>query len=145
MNFKNFVLIEGRLCEKPELKQTKNGKSFCSFTVAYNQPHKLPQPNEKGETWESIPNFFSVSAWGRTAEAACSLEKGDPVSIPGSLRYDSWIDEKNEKKSRTVILADSVRKLAYEASRPMEAELEALEETVSVSGDGMPSNEEIPF
>lgn len=104
MYFRNDVTVEGRLTEKPELKKNKNDKSYCFFTVCYNENRKV------GDEWKSTPHFFRCNAWGSEADRVSQMEKGDAVSVIGRLIYSEWTDENNNKNSRVSIAAFHVRK-----------------------------------
>lgn len=70
----NKVIMEGRLCADPELKQTNSGLAVTSFSLAINRA--------KGET-----DFFGFVAWRQTAEFICKwFKKGDGVGVIGRLR-----------------------------------------------------------
>ena len=112
MYFQNNTIIEGRICNDIELKKTQSGKSYTRFTVCFNKPKKLSKPDENGKEWTSIPKFFTVIAWNKTAEnTAKNFKKGEPVSVIGELDYSEWTDENNEKHNAVSILAKTVRKL----------------------------------
>lgn len=53
----NKAILNGRLTKAPELKQTQNGKSVCSFTIAVDR-------NRDREKTDFVP----IVAWGKTAE-----------------------------------------------------------------------------
>lgn len=105
----NSIYIEGRLTAKPQVAFTPNGKKYARFSICYNESHKTPN----GE-WESTPNFFNCTSWGKTAEYTESLDKGDPVFINGRLKNESYVNSKGEKKSITYIVAFRVQKLSIE-------------------------------
>ena len=104
MYFKNEVTVEGWLCQKPELKTSKNGKNYCFFTVCYNESRK------EGEEWKNTPHFFKCSTWNREAEKVCEMEKGTPVSVIGKLTENRWTDSNGNPKSRILVQAFHVRK-----------------------------------
>ncbi len=130
MYFKNEVIVEGRLVEKPEIKKNKNDKNYCNFTVCYNESHKV------GEEWENIPHFFRCTAFGYEAENITSLEKGDAVSLLGKLVQKEWTDNEGKKHNITSIIAFHVRK--FDISKK-----EKIEETPENSIENeIPSPEE---
>jgi len=84
----NTVVLAGRLTREPELKQTPNGVSVCSFSIACNDF------KDKG-------NFFNVVAWKQTADFVHKyFSKGQKILIEGELMQESW--EKDGKKQSTV-------------------------------------------
>ena len=62
MTMINSVILMGRLTADPELRQTQNGTSVTSFTVAVERRF------QRGQT-----DFINVVAWKQTAEF---IEKG---------------------------------------------------------------------
>lgn len=104
MYFKNEVIVEGRITEKPELKTNKNEKNYCNFTVCYNENRKV------GEEWQNTPHFFRCTAFGYEAESVSSLDKGNAVSVIGKLVQKEWTDDEGKKHNVTSIIAYHVRK-----------------------------------
>lgn len=117
MMFQNYITIEGRLTRTPEVKQTSTGKDFVNFGICYNKLKKLSEPNDKGYNYESIPNFFNLTAWNKNAIECLNFKKGESVTVSGSLCYDEWNDKiTNEKKSKVYILVNSIKKIVSEKS-----------------------------
>lgn len=133
MYFKNEVIVEGRLTEKPEIKTNKNGKKYCFFTVCYNENHKQPDGN-----WNSTPHFFRCNCWSKEAEFVSTLDKGQAVSVIGKLVQNQWTDDKGNKNSQTLIAAIHTRKL--DANKKESAE-EIEDVTIS---EEIPDFTEIP-
>ena len=91
MNSNNFNLI-GNLIRDPELVQVANGKYIkCEFTVAWNNPRKKPEGDEKPK-----PSFFNCEVWGKQAEAFHRFHrKGSRATITGYLDQEHWTDNKS--------------------------------------------------
>lgn len=101
----NRVVLIGRLVADPEVKYTTTGVAVASMRVAVNRSVK----NEQGE-YEA--DFFSVTAWRRTAEFAQNyLGKGRLVSIDGRLQQRSWTAQDGTKRSVVEIVADNIEGL----------------------------------
>ncbi|TXH41475.1 MAG: single-stranded DNA-binding protein [Desulfurellales bacterium] len=61
------ITVLGRLGKDPKLGTTQNGKSFCNFSIAA----------DSGSGDHKITTWFSVTVWGKSAEAAHKyLQKG---------------------------------------------------------------------
>jgi single-strand DNA-binding protein len=131
----NHVVLIGNLTKDPELKETSNGKHVCELRLANNTSYK------KDNEWESKPNFFQVSVWGKTGEnAAKYLSRGSKVCVEGRLEWQSWPSSDDPKKmnSRVVIIAQNVEYLSVP------------KETVTDTGDAAPDSadggdDDIPF
>ncbi len=82
----NQVILMGRLTSDPELRQTPNGVSTCSFTVAITRSFA----NQNGERQS---DFISCTAWRQTAEFICrNFSKGRLILVEGNLRTRSYDD-----------------------------------------------------
>lgn len=116
MFFKNEVFIEGFLTDSPVMKENKNQKKYCYFTVCYNDAKK------EGEEWINIPNFFYCTAWGKEAENIAGYNKGQAVSVIGKLVQHEWTDDNGGKHNQTSITAFHVRKLDFQRKTNTEIE-----------------------
>ena len=69
----NTVCIMGRLTATPELKTSKNGKSYSFFNVAVERDF-IPKGGERQA------DFLDCIAWDRAAEFLCrNFEKGTMI------------------------------------------------------------------
>ena len=112
MFYQNFSLIEGRLVQSPELKQTVNGKNYSFFSVCYNNPKKRKEPNDKGYMYDYEPHFFNCKAWNKAAEIASAFNKGENVSVVGKLLHDKYTAKDGTEKENTYILVSSIKKMS---------------------------------
>ena len=82
----NKITIAGRLTADPELKQTPNGVSVTSFSVAVNRRYSKP-----GEA--NSADFLPVVAWRQQAELIAKyFRKGSSICVSGSLQSRNWTD-----------------------------------------------------
>ena len=98
----NSVIIGGRLTRDPRMREVPGGESACEASIANNRRFK-----RDGE-WVEEPVFVDVVISGRTGEAfARHHQKGDPVFISGSLRFERWEDiETGASRSKLYVVAD---------------------------------------
>lgn len=76
----NKVTLCGRLTADVELKQTTNGTSVVSFSLAVNRPRGKDGADQKAD-------FFNCIAWEKTAEFISKyFRKGDSLYIEGALK-----------------------------------------------------------
>lgn len=102
MSSLNKVFLLGNLTRDPELRQTANGASVCSFSIAVNE----------GFGDKKKVNFFNVQAWQKTAEACAKyLSKGRPVLVEGRLQNRNY-EKDGQKRTITEIVAENVQFLA---------------------------------
>lgn len=100
------ITILGNLIADPELRFTPNGKALATFTVVSSKSTK----NDDG-TWNNTDStFWSVKAWGKTAEnVAETIAKGMSVIVVGTAVQEEWNDKTTgEKRSKIGITAWSV-------------------------------------
>lgn len=106
----NHFDLVGNLTRDPELKTVGGDKTVVSFGIARNE-------NKGGE---SVPKFFDVEAWGKTAEFIGKyFAKGKPIHIQGRLDYQSWPDKDTGKtRSKIVLVADQAGFWGYKGDSP---------------------------
>ncbi len=105
----NQTEVLGNATKDPELRQTTNGGSVCSFGVATNFSWK----SRTGELQERT-EFHNVVVWGDLAQAvAQSVKKGKKVYVSGRLQTRSWETPDGQKKWTTEIVADQALALGF--------------------------------
>jgi single-strand DNA-binding protein len=91
----NRIVISGRLTAEPELKQTKNGTSVITLTIAVNNGEEA--------------DFFPVVAWRGLAEAVSNYRhRGDEIIVDGYIKNRTYIDKNNNVRKITEIIADNI-------------------------------------
>lgn len=99
----NQVILLGNLTRDPELRQTPNGQSVCSFSLALNRAYK----NQSGE-WQEVTDYIDCVAWGPLAERVSQyLSKGRRALVQGRLQSRSW-EQDGQKRSKVEVLANDV-------------------------------------
>ena len=94
----NKEILGGRLTADPELKQTPQGVSVTSFSVAVNRRGK-----------EQQTDFINCVAWRQTAEIICKFfRKGSSICIVGNIQVTTWNDNNGNKRYATEVIADEV-------------------------------------
>lgn len=116
----NQVILMGNLTRDPELRQTPNGQSVCSFSLALNRSYK----GSDGE-WTEATDYIDVVAWGPLGERVAQyLSKGRPCLVNGRLQSRSW-EQEGQKRSKVEVVAQDVTFLGgagggYSANEPAE-------------------------
>ena len=111
----NVICITGNICKDVEIKYTKNNKGFVENTLGVSK-EKKKEDGTKGS------DFIDFVAFEKKADYLGNYaKKGDKLEINGKLRVDTWQDDKGEYKTRTYVVADSVKILT---SRPKESKEE---------------------
>ena len=99
----NKVILVGRLTADPELKQTPNGVSVCSFTIAVNRRFA------RSEQGQQTADFINIVAWRLLADfTANHFKKGRPMLVCGQLQTRSWTDNNGQKRYATEVVADEI-------------------------------------
>ena len=92
----NKVILGGRLTADPELKQTPQGVSVTSFSIAVNRSGK-----------EQQTDFINCVAWRQTADFICRFfKKGSSICISGAIQVRSYEDKQGVKRYATEIVAE---------------------------------------
>lgn len=98
----NRVCLMGRLTSDPELRQSVNGISSCSFSVAVDRGYKDQNGGRQVD-------FISCTAWRQTAEFICRyFSKGKMIGIEGVIRTRNYDDKRypDVKHYVTEVLVD---------------------------------------
>lgn len=99
----NQVIMMGNLTRDPEVRQTPNGQSVCSFGLALNRSFK----GADGQ-WQEATDFVDVVAWAQLGERVAQyLHKGSRVLVQGRLQYRSW-EQDGQKRSKLDVVAVDV-------------------------------------
>ena len=99
----NQVILMGNLTRDPELRNTPNGQSVCSFSLALNRSYK----DASGE-WQEATDYIDVTAWGPLGERVSQyLTKGRRCLVQGRLQSRSW-EQDGQKRSKVEVLANDV-------------------------------------
>ncbi|MEO5627699.1 MAG: single-stranded DNA-binding protein [Candidatus Saccharimonadales bacterium] len=99
----NQVTLMGNLTRDPELRQTPNGQSVCSFSLALNRSYK----DSSGE-WQEMTDYVDVVAWGPLGERVAQyVTKGRPVLVSGRLQSSSW-EQDGKKRTKVEVNAQDV-------------------------------------
>jgi single-strand DNA-binding protein len=110
----NKVMLIGRLASDPEQPRTfASGGAVTRFrfAVSYSR-RKNPQTGQ----WEGDTTFLDVEAFNSSREGGRQLadlvhqylRKGQQVYIEGRLRLNEWTDKDGQKRSKLLVVADSL-------------------------------------
>lgn len=100
-----LTVSEARVVADPELRYAATGTAVGKFRIVTNDRIR----NDQGEWVDGKALWLEVTCFKQLAEnCAESLRKGDMVSVTGKLQTDQWETEAGDKRSRDVLIADSV-------------------------------------
>jgi single-strand DNA-binding protein len=99
----NQVVLLGRLTRDPELRQTPNGASVASFSLALNRSWK----DQKSGEWQEETDFIDCVAWGPLAERLERMVKrGQRLLVTGRLSQRSWEQDGQKRNKIEVVISD---------------------------------------
>lgn len=97
----NKVILMGRLCAEPELRQTQSGVSVCRIRVAVNRQYS------KGS--EQKADFIGVLCWRQQAEFVSRyFHKGSMIIVEGRLQNADYTDSSGVKHYAMEVQAENV-------------------------------------
>lgn len=84
----NKVILGGRITADPELKQTPQGVSVTTFSLAINRKGK-----------DATTDFINCVAWRGTAEFISTFfKKGSSIFLDGEINVRNYQDKDNNKR-----------------------------------------------
>lgn len=99
----NQVILMGNLTRDPELRQTPNGTSVASFSLALNRSYKGADGN-----WQEATDFVDIVAWGPLGERVAQyLAKGRQCLVNGRIQSRSW-EQDGQKRNKVEVVAQDV-------------------------------------
>lgn len=108
----NKAILVGRLTADPELKQTPNGVSVTSFSIAVGRAF-APKGGERQT------DFIDIVAWRQTAEFICRyFSKGKAILIEGAIQTRTYVDKNGQNRRAWEIVADSAHFVEGKTASP---------------------------
>lgn len=97
----NKVILMGRLTRDPEMRQTPNGITVCSFSIAVNRRF--------AKEGQQSADFINCTAWRQQAEFICKyFRKGSMIAVVGQLQSRSWENQEGKRQYSTEVMVDEV-------------------------------------
>ncbi len=99
----NRVILMGRLTADPEHKQTPNGTSVTSFSIAVDRNYASRDSGTRQT------DFINIVAWRQTADFICRyFQKGRMIALEGSIQTRNYEDKNGNKRTAFEVVADQV-------------------------------------
>ena len=133
MNHGSYV---GRLTADPELKQTQNRISVCSFTLA------IDRPGTRDKT-----DFINFVAWRQTAEFICKyFRKGQKIALTGYLTSRRYEDKNGNQRTAFEVVVDRAEFVERRAEEEQQPRNPGGIEYLNQQGfEKIPPEEDLPF
>lgn len=94
----NKVILIGRLTADPEVRQTPNGISVLSFSIAVDRNYSKA---------EKKTDFINLVAWRQTAEfIGRFFTKGQMIAVEGSIQTRNYEDKTGAKRTAFEVVVD---------------------------------------
>lgn len=98
----NFSVLQGNLCNDPELKTTPNGVDVTTVDLAVSRDYK-------GQDGNRETDFFKIVAWRGTAGfLAKNFKKGQQIIVSGKLQTRKYTTQDGQKRTAFELIADNV-------------------------------------
>ena len=98
-SLKNKVQLIGNLGNKPDIRNTDEGRKWARFSLATNETYKNARGEKVTET-----QWHNMVAWGKVAEEAEKhLDKGSEIAVEGKLVTRNYTDKEGVKRYITEI------------------------------------------
>lgn len=124
----NKAILMGRLTADPELKQTNNGLSVCSFTLAVDRDYK-------SENGERQADFINCVAWRERAEFLSKyFSKGSMVAVVGQIQTRSY-EKDGQKRAATEVVCEQITFTGEKREKPAAPQAAEVEPDY---GDNLP-------
>ena len=108
----NQVILLGHLGRDPELRMSKNGKAFCTFSMATSENRKV------GGEWQSDTTWHYVTVFGDAAErVAGNSQKGDLMLVQGRISRRKYQDKDGNEKESVEIMANRCNPIVPKGER----------------------------
>lgn len=132
----NRVQLEGFTGADAELKYLPSGQPVANLSVATSERYKDAKGNDQEKTeWHRIVVF------GKAAERAGKIRKGQLVTLEGKLQTRSWEGKDGKKQYITEVVANKVHVIQLgeqQAVEPRREPTKSVEATQDVGEDDIP-------
>lgn len=112
MSANNQIVIVGRAGNNPgeDMRTTQSGAKIAEVRIAVNRPGKDADGN-------SITDWISCQFWNQNAERLSEfVQKGDLLSVSGSLRVDNW-EQEGQRRQKYFVHGENFQMLESRAAR----------------------------
>ncbi|KAA6225256.1 MULTISPECIES: single-stranded DNA-binding protein [unclassified Campylobacter] len=103
----NKVVLVGNLTRDIEVRYIASGTAIGSSAIAVTRKYTANTGEKRDETC-----FIDISFFGRTAEIANQyLRKGSKILIDGRLRFEQWVDQNGQNRSKHSVYVETMEML----------------------------------
>ncbi len=107
----NKVILVGRLTRDIELRYSQSGGAIASASIATNHNY-----TSNGEKKEEVC-YTDLTFFGRSGEIANQyLRKGSQILVEGRLKFDQWVDQNGQKRSKHSVVVETMKMMDSKGS-----------------------------
>jgi single-strand DNA-binding protein len=103
----NKITLIGRLGQNAEARTAQNNRDYTIFNVATQEYWK----NDKGD-YEARTEWHRVFAWSKLSKFASTLQKGQLITLEGTLRHREVETKEHGTQRIAEIHATSLKRLS---------------------------------
>ena len=132
----NRVQLEGFTGADAELRYLPSGQPVANLSVATSERYK----DSKGADQEKT-EWHRIVVFGKAAERAGKIRKGQLVTLEGKLQTRSWDGKDGKKQYMTEVVAHKVHVIQLgeqQAAEPRREPAKSVEGAQEVSEDDIP-------
>ena len=135
----NKVMLIGRLGQDPEVRNTQDGRSLCTFSIATSESWNDKNTGEKREKteWHRVVVFNE----GLVNIIQQYVKKGSNVFIEGQLQTRKWEDKDGIEKYTTEVVLQGFNS-TFKILSSKNNQIENLKDS-DVEKSSLPSNENV--
>lgn len=101
----NKALLVGRISNDLELRHTQSQNAVCEFNIAINR------------VGVEGTDFITIVVWNKQAENLVKYQnKGNLISVEGTIRVDKYENKDGETRYKNYILANNIQYLSSKNS-----------------------------
>lgn len=99
------IVLSGRIGTDIEARTMSDGTQKIKFRIITSDRRK----NDHGDWEDRDTSGWTVVAWDNLAKKAIAhLSKGDPITVQGTIKEVSWLDQQGNKKKSTETRASEI-------------------------------------
>lgn len=106
MNACNQVTLTGYLGQDAETKILSEKNQVTKFNLATSYVTKDAEGNKK-----PVTDWHRIECWNSTSKYASYLQKGDLVTVNGSIKYGKYINKEGKEVASTTIVVNNIQTL----------------------------------
>lgn len=131
----NRVQLEGFVGRDAEIKYLPSGQPVASFSMATSERYKDGRGQDQEKT-----EWHRVVVFGKAAERAGKIRKGQLISLEGRNQTRTWDDKDGKKNSITEVVAHKVHVIQLGEAQAAEPRRETAKaaESHEVTEDDIP-------